>query len=153
MAETKDDIAKDRDRLKAENEALRRQLAAAGGGPGRVVAPQQTFMLSEGDRQELAARGVVNVGGRLLTADEVRARLPEGQRDVDLGDAPVPADLDRIRGRSSNAVEGVDFIYPSVAPGQIDPSVAGTPGISGPAATAANETPAVDVVDEEDPEQ
>lgn len=147
MAETKDQIAEERDRLKAENAALRQQLAA-GGVTGRVVAPTQTFQLSEGDRQELATRGVVSVGGRLLTADEVRERLPENQRGIDLGDAPVPADLDRLRGRQSSAVEGVDFIYPSVAPGQIDPAVAGTPGISGPAADPVT-VPAADEVDDE----
>lgn len=104
MAETKNDIAAERDQLREENNRLKAQLAAAGAST-QPYAPRQTFQLSEGDRQELAARGIVNVGGRMRTAAEVREMLPESQRDVDLGSAPV-----------------------------IDPAVAGTPGISGPAA-------------------
>lgn len=131
MAETKDDIAAERDALREENNRLKAQLAAAGGST-QPYAPAQTFQLSEGDRQELAANGVVNVAGRMRTADEVRAMLPENQAGVDLGTAVVP---DHIRpvGREPGATPGVDYVYPSVAPGQIDPAVAGTPGISGPA--------------------
>jgi hypothetical protein len=135
MAETKDDIAAERDKLREENNRLKAQLAAAGGSV-QPYAPQQTFQLSEGDRQELAARGVVNVGGRMRTAAEVREMLPDSQRDVDLGDAPVP---NLPAGREQGATPGVDYVYPSVAPGQIDPAVAGTPGISGPAADDENE--------------
>lgn len=132
MAETKDDIAAERDRLRAENDRLKGQLAAAGAAQG-AYRPQQQFMLSEGDRQELALHGVVNVGGRLLTRDEVAAKLSWEQRGLDLGDAePIPGTVQAPR---TSAVEGVDFIYPSVAPGLIDPAVAGTPGISGPPAT------------------
>jgi hypothetical protein len=133
MAETKDDIATERDALKAENDKLRAQLAASG-TTARAYAPAQTFQLSEGDRQELVAHGRVNVGGVLLDREQVRAKLGEDQQGVDLGDSepdvsPAPA------GRRG-AVAGVDFVYPSVAPGLIDPAVAGTPGISGPAADA-----------------
>lgn len=130
MAETKDDIAAERDALRAENEQLRAQLAAAG-RPEGPVRPAQTFQLSEGDRQELAMRGVVNVAGRQLTAEQVRAKLPEGQRDIDLGDADAPAPLPT---RPETNIAGVDYVWPSVARGQIDPAVAGTPGINGPAA-------------------
>jgi hypothetical protein len=136
MAETKDDIAAERDKLREENNRLKAQLAAAGGSV-QPYAPQQTFQLSEGDRQELAARGIVNVGGRMRTADEVREMLPDSQRDVDLGSAPVP-DYYRA-GREQGTTPGVDFVYPSVGPGQIDPAVAGTPGISGPAADDESE--------------
>lgn len=136
MPETKDDIAAERDALREENARLRAQLAAAGGG--RVVAPLHTFQLSEGERQELVARGGVNVGGVLLGRDDVRAKLSEGQRDVDLGDGPVDPGVERVlkQRRTGAGTPGVDFVYPSVAPGQIDPAVAGTPGISGPAADA-----------------
>lgn len=144
MAETKDQIAEERDRLKAENETLRAQLAAAG---GRMPAAQHTFQLSEGQRQELVQNGVVNVGGRMLTADEVRERLGDDQRDLDLGDAPVPSWY--VPGREGSAVAGVDFVYPSVAPGQIDPKVAGLPGINGPAATEKQAPPADDPIEQE----
>lgn len=139
MADTKEEIAAQRDALLAENDALisenenlRGQLAAAGAATRGPAAPQHTFQLSEGDRQELAMRGVLAVGGRVRTREEVRAMLPESQRNVDLGTAEpaFPADAERVR----DGVEGVDFIYPSVAPGFIDPAVAGTPGINGPAA-------------------
>lgn len=128
MAETKDDIAAERDQLRAENVQLRAQLA----GQGRVVQPVHTFQLSEGDRQELATRGEVNIDGRMMTAADVEKKLSENQRNVDLGDAEPPAAGPGEAPRS--AVRGVDYVYPSVAPGQIDPAVAGTPGIHGPAA-------------------
>lgn len=148
MAETKDDIARDRDQLRAENDALRAQLTAVGGG--RVAAAQHTFQLSEGARQELVQNGVVNVNGRMMTADEVRGVLGDDQEDIDLGDAKVPANLDQLRGgRPASTVRGVDFVYPSVAPGQIDPTVAGTPGINGPAAKPATAPVADDPVDDE----
>lgn len=134
MAETKEDIAADRDRLTAENEQLKAKLKAAMDQAGRtpaVVAPAHRFQLSEGDRQELAARGELNVGGRMRTADEVRAMLGNDQQGVDLGDADPPAHPDLIR---PAGIRGVDYVWPSVAPGEIDPAVAGTPGITGPAA-------------------
>jgi hypothetical protein len=131
MTELKEDIAAERDQLRQENNRLRAQLAAAGAAP-RGYAPAQTFQLSEGDRQELAARGIVNVGGRMRTAEEVREMLGDDQQGVELGDAEPPAGM--AGGRDAGSVAGVDYVYPSVAPGQIDPAVAGTPGISGPAA-------------------
>lgn len=135
MAESKDDIAAERDALREENDRLRAQLAAAGTG-ARVVTPQHTFQLSEGDRQELAARGAVNIGGVLLGRDDVRARLGDSQQGIDLGDGPVDPAVEQVlaQRRGGAGVAGVDYVYPSVAPGQIDPAVAGTPGISGPAA-------------------
>jgi hypothetical protein len=132
--ETKEEIAAERDRLRAENENLRGQLTASGvtRTAGTAAPAAHTFQLSEGDRQELATTGLVNVGGRAMTRDEVRAALGKDQQNIDLGTAEptyVPP-----AGRSTG-VEGVDYIYPSVSPGFIDPNVAGTPGISGPAAT------------------
>jgi len=135
--ELKDDIAAERDALKAENERLKAQLAAIGQAT-RAYAPAQTFQLSEGDRQELIAHGVVNVGGVAMTRDDVRAKLGDDQQNVDLGTAEIdPATAAAMQQhRPQGAQPGVDFVYPSVAPGQIDPAVAGTPGISGPAADA-----------------
>jgi hypothetical protein len=132
MTELKDDIAAERDELRAENERLRAQLAAAGGSP-RAYQPAQQFQLSEGDRQELVTRGVVTINGRRMTREDVENELDEDQRGVDLGDAdPVDAGAPGVGERS--AIRGVDYVYPSVAPGLIDPDVAGTPGINGPAA-------------------
>lgn len=129
MAETKDDIAAERDTLKAENEQLKARLAAT--GATRPYAPSQRFQLSEGDRQELVANGRVNVGGVLLNRDQVRAKLDDNQRNIDLGEGDAP---DATAVQPNRGTPGVDFVYPSVAPGEIDPAVAGTPGINGPAA-------------------
>jgi hypothetical protein len=139
MAETKEDIAAARDALQRENEQLRGQLAAA--GAGRAYQPAAQFVLSEGNRQELLAHGVTVIGGRRVTRDEVEAAVAGNPAydGVDLGDTdPVEQPA---AGRRSAGVLGVDFIYPSVAPGYIDPAVAGTPGINGPPAT---EIPALD---------
>jgi hypothetical protein len=146
MPETKDDIARERDELKRENESLRR--AAGANRPG-VWQPTR-FLLTEGDRQELEMFGVATIGGRRLTIDEVREKVAgTDQADVQLND-PTP-EMDR-RGELTGAgathpagIRGFDFVYPSVAPGQIDPAVAGTPGINGPAAdvddVAASDVP------------
>jgi len=146
MAETKDEIAAERDRLRQENENLRGQLAAS--GAGRAYQPAAQFILSEGNRQELLTYGATTIGGRRVTRDEVEQATAGNSRyaNVDLGDTDPPAALPG--GRQSMAVPGVDYVYPSVAPGRIDPAVAGTPGINGPAATeeemrqAADLTPA-----------
>jgi hypothetical protein len=133
MAETKEAIAAERDRLRRENENLRGQLAAAGAGRANTTTAQ--FVLTEGNRQDLLARGETVIGGRRYTREQVEDAI-EGNPDydrVDLGDRdPDPATAGVARGP---AVPGVDYIYPSVLPGRIDPKVAGTPGINGPAAT------------------
>lgn len=150
MAETKDQISAERDALRAENENLKGQLAASG---GRVYQPAATFQLTEGARQELLANGVTVIGGQRMTVADVYDRLsPEERESVDLGDKePVDAAAART---PHTAIPGVDFIYPSVAPGKIDPKVAGTPGISGPPATAADVAPPAtdpaDFVDDDD---
>jgi hypothetical protein len=135
VSETKEEIAAERDTLREENERLRAQLQASG-LTGRGYAPAQQFVLSEGDRQELAARGAVNVNGVLTSRDDVRAMLGDGQQDVDLGDGDVdPALQPLLEQQGARAgVAGVDYVWPSVQPGKIDPAVAGTPGISGPSA-------------------
>jgi hypothetical protein len=140
MAETKEDIAGERDRLRKENNALRSQLEQAGRTPG--YQPQQRFQLSEGDRQELEIRGVVSINGRLMTkADVEQAMAAAGQRGVTIADAPeatrVPDQVLKDTAARGTGIRGVDYVYPSVAAGQIDPDVAGTPGISGPPADAA----------------
>lgn len=136
MSETKDEIAQERDALRAENENLRGQLAAAGAKTGRAAPVQHRFQLSEGDRQELEIRGVVSIGGRLYTTEEVRALLEQDQQGVDIKDAPEGTRVDpaTLPDRTGSGVPGVDFVWPSVERGKIDPAVAGTPGISGPAA-------------------
>lgn len=135
MSETKDEIAAERDALRAENENLRGQLAAAGAArPGTAAAVQHRFTLSEGARQELELTGSTNIGGRLRTRDEVMAMLDDRHDRVEIAETPA----DQIRPipqlRDPAGIAGVDYVYPSVAPGVIDPAVAGTPGISGPAA-------------------
>ena len=56
MAETKDEIAAERDALRAENENRRGQLVAASATTGgRVQAPKP--FLTEGERQELITFG------------------------------------------------------------------------------------------------
>jgi hypothetical protein len=138
MSETKDDIAAERDALRAENENLRGQLTAAGTGqPGRAAPVQHTFILSEGNRQELAATGVTNIGGRQMTRAQVAELLTDDQRNVDIPEVDPAAATVLPPARPNLGIPGVDYVWPSVAPGVIDPAVAGTPGINGPAATDA----------------
>lgn len=145
MAETKEQIAAERDALRAENDRLRLQLGA--GTAGTAQAAQHTFELSEGARQELAQNGEVVIGGVRMTRDQVRARLSADQQGLDLGTAEPP---NRVEQPARGGVEGVDFIYPSVAPGLIDPAVAGTPGINGPSADTAPDQEADTAPDQED---
>jgi hypothetical protein len=127
--------------LQAEVERLRGQLATAGAaltnGP---VAVRQQF-LSEGERQELELRGVTTdpATGRRVTTEQARARLAasDTQQGVEIDDALAPVTLPAVL-PDRPAQEGVTHVYPSVAPGLIDPAVAGTPGINGPAAPAGN---------------
>lgn len=118
--------------LRQENARLRAQLAAA----GRTVAPAagHTFVLSEGARQELLATGRATIDGRSYTRAEVKAELGDAQSDVDLEGAPDPAPLP-VAPAPTN-IRGVDFVYPSVARGELDPAVAGAPGVSGRPARA-----------------
>lgn len=131
MAETKEDIAAQRDQLQAENEQLRGQLAAAASRPGPVT-PTHTFQLTQGHLVELETYGVTNINGRQYTTDEVRAKLTGDQAGLHIEDASNPVTAPERPDRPP--VAGVDYTWPSVAPGEIDPAVAGTPGISGPAA-------------------
>lgn len=135
MAETKDEIAAERDQLREENNRLKAQLAAAGQQASRpgAQAPQHLF-LSEGDRQELETTGRVNLGGRLMNAEQVRAELAGGpQAGVEIAEPKHPVQVPADQPEQP-PIRGFNYVYPSVAPGRIDPAVAGTPGINGPAA-------------------
>lgn len=138
MAETKDEIAADRDRLAADNEQLRRQLTALGGRPDAPGAqmPQRLF-LTEGARQDLAQYGRTTIGGVSMTKEQVEAELAGGpQEGVDIPDVPEGRELPAPPEPTN--IRGFDYVYPSVTRGKIDPKVAGTPGINGPAAEPAD---------------
>lgn len=130
-----DEITADRDRLQAENENLRGQLAAASVPARGPAAAQHTFVLTEGARQELISQGYTVVNGRPMSRAQVVDALGDKAGAYDLGttdpDHTMPVDKPRT------AIRGFDFVYPSVAPGVIDPAVAGTPGIHGPSADDA----------------
>jgi hypothetical protein len=131
MAEqTKADLEAEIARLTKDNENLRGQLAAAGARP---PAAQHQFLLSEGQRQELALNGNVLVNGQYLTADQVVSKLGPDQQGLEL-DVPDKA-RELPREVTRDKVAGIDYVYPSVAYGQVDPAVAGQPGVHGPAAT------------------
>lgn len=138
MAELSKALIEERDKLlvelkakTAEVESLRGQLAAA--GAGRVVAPVHTFELNQGQLAELETSGVTNVNGRQVTTDQVRGMLSGGQANLPIRDASNPVTPATVVGRRG-AAYGVDYVYPSVEPGRIDPAAAGQPGISGPPA-------------------
>lgn len=137
------------ERLRAENEKLSQQLAAADdanenlrGQLAAAGAARQTgqvvreFALSEGDRQELEVYGVVNIDGRQYTTDQVRKELAKNPRyaNVEIEDAPDATRREPTSRTELAGVRGIDYVYPSVSPGRIDPAVAGTPGINGPSA-------------------
>ena len=124
MAELKEDITAERDALREENERLRAELAerpaagvnasAAAGLSGVHQATRPPF-LSEGERAELEMRGVANspfTGERLTAAEEG----VETKAD--------PETVVALPGKREG-VEGVDYVYPSVAPGVIDPALTG----------------------------
>jgi hypothetical protein len=141
---TKDELADQLAAAQAENASLRAQLAAP--GTTRPYQAPYTFQLSEGDRQELEAHGAVNIGGRMMTKDDVvKAMAAAGQKGVEIADAPEATRIDAsaLPGRGPG-IAGIDFVYPSVERGKIDPKVAGTPGINGPAADAPTTTPAAE---------
>jgi hypothetical protein len=106
-------------RLRAENERLRGQLAASGAdnrlSQNRATRP----FLSEGERQDLELNGVTNspFTGERLTA---QGEGVETVRD------PQTAALPPVRTTGDRpGVEGFDFVYPSVAPGVLDPKLTG----------------------------
>lgn len=132
------------DAARAERDQLRAQLLNVGGATRTPIVPVHTFRVSEGERQELEMYGVAAVNGRTMTTDEVRKAAAAVGLAIEIKDAK-PGTARTVPPRPKReGVLGVDFVYPSVAPGQIDPAVAGTPGINGPAApsTAAPSTDA-----------
>ncbi|MDQ1700689.1 MAG: hypothetical protein QOG34_2552 [Frankiaceae bacterium] len=135
MSETKDEIAAQRDQLVEENNRLKAQLAATGrvAPTGADVAPQR-FALSEGDRQEIVSRGVTVINGRRMTRQDVADALGSDGEGIDLGDAEPADGLGQVPPEDRAGIRGFDYVYPSVKPGFIDPAVAGTAGINGPAA-------------------
>jgi hypothetical protein len=143
VSETKDDIAAERDQLRAENETLRNQLAATA-QPAGAAQPQHRFFLSEGDRQALELQGWVSIGGRVFTADDVRkALVGTEQEGVEIADPPADATVPTMPVRGP-AVLGVTHVYPSVEPGKIDPALLGFPGIN---QAATPDVPADDTAD------
>lgn len=151
MAETKDEIAAEREKLRADNQRLREQLNAAG-HPGAPAA-QHRFLLSEGERQELEIYGVVAKDGVVLTREEVLDRLGDDQAGIEIGEPTAGNDKRAAvlaQRRQGGNVRGVDFVYPSVTRGGIDPAVAGTPGINGPAADQLSDVDALADVDDDD---
>jgi hypothetical protein len=139
MSETKEEIAAERDALRAEVDTLnaeRDRLAGelAAAGAGRRPAAQHTFQLSQGQLTELESFGVTNVDGVQHTTEEVRGMLTGDQAGLEIAEASAPAAAPAVAVDRGEPRYGVDFVYPSVEPGKIDPAVAGTPGISGPAA-------------------
>ena len=70
----------------------RRPLTAVAAGGRRADSPAaHRFVLSEGDRQELEMRGVVNIGGKQRTREEVLAMLDDAQGAVEIR-AAFPAE-------------------------------------------------------------
>jgi hypothetical protein len=73
-------------------------------------------------------------------ADQMAAAGPDesghnDQSGVQIAEAPEATRVDpaTLPARGPG-VAGVDYVWPSVERGKIDPAVAGTPGISGPSA-------------------
>lgn len=125
MAETKAELEAQRDALQAENERLRGQLATAGAGPRVAQAQPVQPWLSEGERQELEAYGRTSspFTGREITTGEAREAHP----DVEIRDAKPGAvkAAGPVRRRAAQPREGVDYVWPSVAPGQLAPEFGG----------------------------
>jgi hypothetical protein len=89
MPETKEQLAAERDALLQENARLREdldRLRQQSAQPAGVQQAQHRFLLSEGDRQEIANFGRAVIGGQLLTRSQVRERLGDQAGNVDLGD-------------------------------------------------------------------
>ncbi|RQW83559.1 hypothetical protein [Micromonospora globispora] len=125
-------------RLRAENERLRGQLAAAGASTRAGTVPAAKPYLTEGERQDLITFGVTNDvhAGQRMNLHDAAKRYPDADLADATDDAKTAADRDRTEAVERTSVRGVDYVWPSVEPGKIDPAVAGTPGINGPSADA-----------------
>ena len=123
MSETKDDIAAERDQLRAqleaaqaENEGLRGQLATAGANtsPARVTfVDRPPYPLSEGERQALITEGVISspFNGRQMLASDYDLEVTTDAGRERLAAVQAKSEGDR------QGIRGVDYVYPSVAPG------------------------------------
>lgn len=122
-------------RLRAENEQLRGSLAASGARPA-ANAPAALPFLTEGQRQELLTFGQTARagGGPLLSLSEARDLWPDAELDDATDQAKATDERLRTEVVERAGIRGFDYVYPSVAPGVLDPAVVGTPGISGTAA-------------------
>lgn len=113
--------------LRAENDRLKGQLAQATARTANV-APAKPY-LTEGERQELITFG--RSGG--LNLKTAAKKFPEADLSGTTEVARKASTEDELKGERSS-IRGFDFVYPSVAPGVLDPAVVGEPGITGPAA-------------------
>lgn len=144
MAETKAQIEEERDRLRAENERLRGQLATAGAVPRVAQAAQSAPWLSEGERQELETYGRATspFTGQEVTAAQAREAHP----GVDIAEAKPGAvkAAGPLPRRVAAPREGVDYVYPSVAPGVLAQEFGGPAETPVPVDTGADVDPDAD---------
>lgn len=104
--------------LEGENERLRRELAESKADQRLSHGRSSRPFLSEGERADLELHGVTNspFNGERLTAEEEGV---ETIRDPELSELPP------VRTGSRGAVEGFDYVYPSIAPRVLDPKLTG----------------------------
>lgn len=120
MAPTKDELEAENAQLREELDRTRGQLTEARAGLGgvqRVTFPTSPgFQLSEGVRQDLEQQGVArdpNTGAELLASDfDVEVRTAAGKLNLE----QAQRRRDQAGGRDEG-IRGVDYVYPSVAPG------------------------------------
>lgn len=132
--ETKEQLVEQRDALTAELEETRAALAEERNRnqqlQGSLVALKPTGehqavvrqpYLSEAERAELELRGRTTspFTGREVTRDEALAALAksEDQSGVEIGEPSAELAAAAVRPAKRAAVEGVDYVWPSVAPG------------------------------------
>lgn len=123
---TKADLEAKLEAAHAQNEVLQGQLAEARSGaasPARVTfAGRPAFRsgtkLSEGERQDLEINGVANDpnGGGLLLASDFGVEVKTEAGRIALENATKRRDGDKSA-EGGEGIEGVDFVYPSVARG------------------------------------
>jgi hypothetical protein len=117
----KDNAVQNRVReLEGENERLRRELAESKNDQRLSRGHSSRPFLSEGERADLEFYGATNspFTGERLTAE---GEGVETKREADALELPP------TRTGSRGAVEGFDYVYPSVAPRVLDPKLTGEP--------------------------
>jgi hypothetical protein len=121
---TKADLEQQLAAVREENERLQSQLLEARSAHGAVSPARVTFggrptfrsgtQLSEGERQQLEVDGVINDAhtGGLLYADDydVEVKTEDGRQRLAKAREKLGAD-------ERAGIRGVDYVYPSVAPG------------------------------------